>query len=214
MFRKYGEKMSKKKKPAATWMDLNDIYPSIDNPRINDNAVDKLIISIQKYGFTAPIITNLQGEILAGHTRYKAAKKLNLSTVPVRQLDIKGKEAIQYRIADNKLSELSNWDYEELEKQLKELSSDDIDLTDLGFTEQELNSFLFDLDTHDTDAEWVDMPEYINSNQDPEKKIIVNFENSNDIQEFAKLIGQKLTDKTKSIWYPPQEAKTQEDKRY
>ena len=142
MFRKYEEKMSKKKKPAATWMDLNDIYPSIDNPRINDNAVDKLIISIQKYGFTAPIITNLQGEILAGHTRYKAAKKLNLSTVPVRQLDIKGKEAIQYRIADNKLSELSNWDYEELEKQLKELSSDDIDLTDLGFTEQELNSFL------------------------------------------------------------------------
>lgn len=50
--------------------------------------------------------------------------------------------------------------------------------------------------------EWKEMPEFIQNKKDSYAKIIVRFDNEDDLQEFAKLIGQKLTNKTKSIWYP------------
>jgi hypothetical protein len=50
--------------------------------------------------------------------------------------------------------------------------------------------------------EWKEMPEFIQNKKDSYAKIIVRFDNEDDLQEFGKLIGQKLTNKTKSIWYP------------
>jgi hypothetical protein len=50
--------------------------------------------------------------------------------------------------------------------------------------------------------EWKGMPEFVQEKQEPWAKIIFRFENEDDLQEFAKLIGQKLTKKTKSSWYP------------
>lgn len=50
--------------------------------------------------------------------------------------------------------------------------------------------------------EWVGMPEFVQEKQEEYCKLIVRFENENDLQEFAQAIGQKLTNKTKSIWYP------------
>lgn len=50
--------------------------------------------------------------------------------------------------------------------------------------------------------EWVEMPEFIQERQEPFAKIIVRFETEDDLNEFAKLIGQKITPKTKSIWHP------------
>ena len=55
---------------------------------------------------------------------------------------------------------------------------------------------------YDANLEWKDMPEFIKEKQEPYAKIIFRFENEEDLQEFAKLIGQKLTKKTKSAWYP------------
>jgi hypothetical protein len=50
--------------------------------------------------------------------------------------------------------------------------------------------------------EWVGMPEFVQGKKDPYSQIVLRFENESDLQEFAKLIGQKLTKKTKSIWFP------------
>jgi len=49
---------------------------------------------------------------------------------------------------------------------------------------------------------WIDMPEFIQEKQKPFAQIIVRFESENDLNEFAKMINQKLTTKTKSIWHP------------
>ena len=62
---------------------IEDIRPYPKNPRINDGSVDAVAASIQAFGFRAPIIVDGAGVIIAGHTRYKAAKKLGLKTVPV-----------------------------------------------------------------------------------------------------------------------------------
>ena len=49
---------------------------------------------------------------------------------------------------------------------------------------------------------WIDMPEFVQQKQKPHAQIIFRFNNEDDLQEFAKLIGQKLTCKTKSAWHP------------
>lgn len=54
----------------------------------------------------------------------------------------------------------------------------------------------------DVFLEWKDMPEFIQTKQEPHAQIIVRFRNQEDLDEFAQMIGQKLTVKTKSIWHP------------
>ena len=62
---------------------IGDVKPYSSNPRINDAAVDAVAASIQEFGFRQPIVVDEAGVIIAGHTRYKAALKLGLETVPV-----------------------------------------------------------------------------------------------------------------------------------
>lgn len=62
---------------------LADIKPYPNNPRINDNSVELVANSIREFGFKNPIIVDKDGVIIAGHTRYKAAKQLRLKEVPV-----------------------------------------------------------------------------------------------------------------------------------
>jgi hypothetical protein len=61
---------------------------------------------------------------------------------------------------------------------------------------------LFDGDKNFYKQEWQDMPEFVQEKKEPFAKIIVRFANQKDLEEFSKLIGQKLTKKTKSIWHP------------
>lgn len=63
-------------------------------------------------------------------------------------------------------------------------------------------------------SEWKNMPEFVQEKQTPYAKIIFRFDNEEDLQEFAKLIGQKLTSKTKSRWYPELERGKNRDMRY
>tara|TARA_R100000655_G_scaffold37880_2_gene72619 strand:+ start:214 stop:852 length:639 start_codon:yes stop_codon:yes gene_type:complete len=144
--------MSKKKQPAAIYMNIDDLYPAPDNPRVNDHVVDKVVRSIQLHGFAAPIVANLQGEILAGHTRWKAGKKIGMEKVPVRQMDLTGDQARLYRIADNKLSEFADWDEGMLKEQLANLEKAfPVDIADL-FTDDELEEILTSADQLWSDA--------------------------------------------------------------
>ena len=61
---------------------------------------------------------------------------------------------------------------------------------------------------------WKDMPEFVQEKQEPYSKIIFRFRNEEDLQEFANLIGQKLTNKTKSAWYPQLVRGINSDRRY
>ncbi len=72
-----------------------------------------------------------------------------------------------------------------------------------GIGDMKQTSFLKDFDNSESwKDEWQDMPEFIQEKQEPYAKIIIRFTSQDDLQEFSSLIGQKLTPKTKSIWYP------------
>jgi ParB family chromosome partitioning protein len=103
---------------------LTEITPYERNPRRNDPAVDKVAESIKRYGFRQPIVIDKQGVIIAGHTRYKAAKQLKLKTVPVHVMDCTEEQAREYRLADNKTNEFAEWDMELLEVELEGLDMD------------------------------------------------------------------------------------------
>ena len=111
---------------------LADIKPYEKNPRKNDNAVDEVANSISSFGFKVPIVIDKDNVIVCGHTRYKASKKLGLEVVPCVIADDLTEEQIKaYRLADNKVSELAEWDIDLLGEELEDIFN--IDMSDFGF---------------------------------------------------------------------------------
>lgn len=137
--KKRGEKMEIKD------IELKELNPYKNNPRKNDDAVDLVANSIKEFGFKVPIIVDLNNEIVAGHTRYKAAQKLGLESVPCIVADDLTEEQIKaFRLADNKVSEASEWDYDLLNLELDDIL--DINMNDFGFINEEIS-----LDVSDDD---------------------------------------------------------------
>lgn len=117
-------------------MSVDELIPYENNPRKNDEAVEKVALSISAFGFKVPIVVDANNVIVTGHTRLKAAKKLGITTVPVIKADDLTDEQIKaFRLADNKVAEFSQWDEEKLMKELDEL--DTIDMSLYGFEELE-----------------------------------------------------------------------------
>ena len=122
---------------------LADIKPYHRNPRINDGAVAQVAASIQEFGFRQPIVVDSEGVIVAGHTRWKAAQQLRLELVPVHVArDLTAAQIAAYRIADNQLASLAEWDYDLLPLELAELQEADFNLELLGFDRDELGKIL------------------------------------------------------------------------
>ena len=112
---------------------LNEIKPYENNPRHNDNAVDAVVNSIREFGFKVPIVVDSDGVIVAGHTRYKAAQKLGLQTVPCLVADDLTQEQVNaFRLADNKVGELATWDLDTLKVELDNIG--EIDMSEFGFS--------------------------------------------------------------------------------
>lgn len=122
---------------------ITDIKPYPNNPRINDDAVDTVAGSIKEFGFRQPIVVDEDGVIICGHTRFKAAQKLGMETVPVHLAkDLSPDQIKAYRIADNKTAELAEWNYDLLPIELGELQASGFDLSVLGFDGDELLKLL------------------------------------------------------------------------
>ena len=122
---------------------LDSIRPYEKNPRINDQAVDAVAASLKAFGFRQPIVVDAENVIVVGHTRWKAAKKLGLTQVPVHVArDLTPAQARAYRIADNQTNTLASWDYELLPQELKALAEMSFDLNLVGFDPEELAHLL------------------------------------------------------------------------
>ena len=122
---------------------LDAVRPYANNPRQNDDAVEAVAESIRRFGFRQPIVVDADGVIVAGHTRFRAAQRLGLATVPVHvATDLTPDEVRAYRLADNKTAELASWDDAMLSIELDALRGAGIDWTLLGFDEEELAKLL------------------------------------------------------------------------
>lgn len=115
---------------------LGEVRPYEKNPRRNDDAVQYVAESIRQFGFKVPLVIDHDGVIVAGHTRWKAAKKLGLKTVPcIIADDLTDEQVKAFRLADNKVAEKAEWDFDLLSSELDDLF--DFDMGAFGFGDEE-----------------------------------------------------------------------------
>ena len=120
-------------KTRIQWRPIGDVHPYPNNPRNNDEAVEYVANSIREFGWQQPIVVDTDSTIIAGHTRFKAAKRLGMSTVPVVVADnLTPAQVNAYRLADNKVAEAATWDMEALAVELEGLEVD-FDMTMFDF---------------------------------------------------------------------------------
>lgn len=120
------------KKMSIVYKEVKDLIPYANNPRNNDEAVDAVAKSIEEFGFKVPCVVSSDGVLITGHTRLKACKKLGIEEVPCIVADDLTPEQVKaFRLADNKTSELAEWDMDKLNIELGEIP--DIDMSSFGF---------------------------------------------------------------------------------
>lgn len=116
-----------------TMRKIEELTPYENNPRNNDMAVDAVAESIKQFGFKNPVIIDKDGVIVAGHTRYKAAKKLGITdTWYISANDLSDEQIKAFRLADNKTAELAEWDEDLLGKEMSGIIN--IDMSQFGFS--------------------------------------------------------------------------------
>lgn len=118
---------------------ITELKPYENNPRLNDDAVPYVANSIKEFGFKVPIVIDKNNVIITGHTRLKAAKELGMKEVPcIIADDLTDKQVKAFRLADNKVSEMADWDFDLLDEEINDIL--ELDMGDFGFdflTEEE-----------------------------------------------------------------------------
>lgn len=121
---------------------IADVKPYHRNPRRNQESVKAVADSIRRFGWTQPIVVDRDGVIIAGHTRYAAAKRLNLEHAPTLTVDLTPEQAKAYRIADNATADLSTWDYDALTAELADLETAGYPTANTALDEDTLDTLL------------------------------------------------------------------------
>jgi len=223
---------------AVTLADVDDLKPYARNARKHSTAqVAQIVASIGEFGWTNPILVDEDG-IVAGHGRLAAAQAIyakgdriklpNGATLPagtVPTLDCSGWSEDRrraYILADNRLAENATWDDDLLRSELVFLEGagaeeGGFDLGAVGFTDADLARLLSDPVPEDADEianEWQGMPEFDQQDKKAFRSLALHFKDQAAVDAFAKAIGQKITDKTRFIWFPETEIERYADKRY
>lgn len=143
-------------------MKIKDLKPHPKNPRVHPkSALDKLIKSIEKFGFTNPVLVSKDGFILAGHARCKAAEEAGIDEVPVIFLELEGADADAYLIADNRIQEETDWDVALLKDLIDDLKESNFDIEFTGFDPPELDELFSELHNKDVKEDDFDVDEVL-----------------------------------------------------
>lgn len=166
---------------------IAEITPYVKNPRKNDKAVEPVMNSIREFGFKVPIVVDKGGTIVAGHTRYRAAIELGMKEVPCIVADDLTDEQIRaFRLADNKVAELAEWDFPMLDDEL--ITIEGIDMSDFGFT--------------DYNIDWADVEELDEETYEPpevKKLKCPCCGHIDDVKNFEKLVVEKTAEETVEV---------------
>jgi len=196
---------------------VSRLIPYIRNPRKNDSPeiIDRIASSIKEFGFKTPVLAKSDGTLIDGHLRLKGAIKLGLKQVPVLLCDEWTDAQVRsFRLLVNRSATWATFDEELLALEFADLTDLDFDLTLTGFDLSEIDKLSGQLAPDNPQDNWKGMPDFQQEDLSSKYSVIVHFAGQENLQEFARLVGQPLTDKTKSIWYPKAEIGHYADKRY
>lgn len=136
--------MPTKNKLQIVYKNVDDLIPYARNAKIHDeNNINLIAGSIKSFGFNNPVLLDGENGIIAGHGRVLASKKLGIKQIPTIELQgLSDAEKRAYIIADNRLTEKSEWDKEILSLELQDLNELGIDLNIIGFNDEDLNNII------------------------------------------------------------------------
>ena len=158
-------------------LNVDELIPYENNPRKNDDAVDKVALSISAFGFKVPIVIDANNVIVTGHTRLKAAKKLGMKSVPCIKADDLSEEQIKaFRLADNKVAEFSEWDEEKLLQELDALGDIDMSLYGFEFPDDDEGD-----GEDDTYSDATNVPQYDVQGETPDLSELIDEEKTNEL---------------------------------
>jgi len=188
---------------------INKLKSNESNPRyIKGEKFKKLVESIKQFPEMLdlrPIVVDEDMTILGGNMRHKACMEAGLKEVPIKiAKGLSEKQKKEFIVKDN--VGFGEWDWAILGN-----NWNTIDLNKWGLDVWKNSD---DKNELDADLEWTDMPEFNQEDLRPKNQIIVSFKNAEDREAFANLLGQKITEKTKSLWYPEVKDTPQFDKHY
>jgi len=181
---------------------IDDVNVWDKNPReISSKDFESLKKKIERWGIWKPfLVWESKKQILGGNSRFKACKELGHKEIWVEYREPKDDaEALEMAIADNESS--GEWILSKLTGQLKEYEGD-IDLEDYKISLGSIRTLNLLDEVDDPNELYKGVTDFQSENEGAWKSIIVHFEEEKDYNEFAKLLGQDLTSKTKSIWFP------------
>jgi ParB-like chromosome segregation protein Spo0J len=190
-------------------VEITSLTPHPRNYRNHtDDQIDHIIASMRDAGIYRSVVVAADGTILAGHGIVLAAQKIGLDTMPVVRLNTSADspKALKVLAGDNEISHLAESDDRLLADMLKELFEDD-ELLGTGYDEQMLAALALvtrpatEIADFDEAAEWLGMPEFPDWKEP--LKITVLLEDGAARQMLADQLGMELTEKTRSVWYPP-----------
>lgn len=198
---------------------LDTVRPHPRNPR--RGSVDTIQSSIDINGFYGVIVAQKStGYILAGNHRWLAANESGAEEIPVVWLDIEDDHALRILLADNRTNDLAEYDDDLLTELLNELAEDTGTLLGTGYDEDEIDGLIDRSIRSEHDGEidpadhWLGMPEFHNDDLQSFQKITIHFKTPEDRDDFSGIIGQNITDKTKSLWHPRMEKEDQSNQKW
>lgn len=177
-----------------------------------EDQIAHIIKSIETHGFYRNVVVANDNTILAGHGVVEAATKMGKTMVPVIKLNIASDDprAIKVMTSDNEIQNLAEVDDRALTELLRELAVENsVGLDGTGFNQQQLSALVFttrpgsEVASKQESEAWVGMPAYHEGSAPI--KLIVSFECEADRADFAAKLGIKLTDASKSLWWPVKE---------
>ena len=163
-------------------MKVEELIPYINNPRNNENAVDKVASSIAEFGFKSPIIIDKNNVVINGHTRLLASKKLGLKEVPVIKADDLTEAQVKaFRITDNKTSEYATWDEELLKIELEQLEDMNFNLDTVNI---DYSDFDLEIDYIEDDFIEIKEREDLSDKVNSAYEIIIECDNEEEQEEM------------------------------
>lgn len=216
--------MAKKNNPivhSAELVDVSSLVPHPKNYRKHPpEQLAHIIESIKKNGVYKNVVLANDNTILAGHGTVDACKQAGIQKIPAVKLNLKpdDKRALKILVGDNEAGDLAETMDRELSDLLRDIALDTDGLLGTGFDDK-LSNLLYstshpEITDPDPNAQWSGMPQFKQEDKTALRQIIVSFKTAEDVEKFAALIGQGLTNKTRSIWFPKAEIETMMDKRY
>lgn len=126
---------------AIVQIPIAEIVPYVTNPRVHPEAqIEALVKLIERVGFRVPILLDGDNVIIGGHGRLIAARRLGMTEVPaIISDDLSPDEVKAWRIADNRIAEMAEWDVGLLEMDLQTIDFEDFDLETIGFSTIDLD---------------------------------------------------------------------------